>query len=76
MKSDIIMENIAVLDALERLNFNAIVINRIDHILNAHTALIEAAEYATCGGPCAHNRCQGLRDAVKLAGHDKGAIDI
>jgi hypothetical protein len=32
--------------------------------VNAHNKLVEAAQYATCE-KCDHNRCQGLRDALK-----------
>jgi hypothetical protein len=32
--------------------------------VNAHDKLVEAAQYATCE-KCDHNRCQGLRDALK-----------
>jgi hypothetical protein len=35
--------------------------------VNSHEALIEAAKYAICSDTCPHNKCQGLRDALKLA---------
>lgn len=34
--------------------------------VNSQEALLEAAKYAACES-CQHNRCQGLRYAIKLA---------
>lgn len=62
--NDTIMENIAVLDALERLDFHASILDRVEKTLQNHVKLVEAAQYATCE-KCDHNRCQGLRDALK-----------
>lgn len=46
--SDILMENIAALDALKRLDFSQTVIDRIERAVNSHGALLEAVTEALC----------------------------